>query len=95
MSGSVQPALSPEEMLLGANGRRATAWTRSEESCMSDQVTWEACPDCGTSAAVGWTKVREITGPSVVWMPAEFDCPTGCHLTEDERWTAFDYSSWV
>jgi hypothetical protein len=44
---------------------------------------------------VGWVTVRGITGPSAVWMPAEFDCPTGCDLTEDEPCTAFDASSWV
>ena len=62
---------------------------------MSDQVTREKCPQCGNSAAVGWVKVREITGPTVVWMPAECDCPTGCDLTEHDRLAAFDPSSWV
>jgi hypothetical protein len=62
---------------------------------VSDQVTWEKCPQCGTSAAVGWVKVREITGPTVVWMPAECDCPTGCDLTEDDRLAAFALSSSV
>ena len=65
------------------------------EICVSDQVTWEKCPQCGNSAAVGWVKVREITGPTVVWMPAECDCPTGCDLTEHDRLVAFDPSSWV
>jgi hypothetical protein len=34
----------------------------------SDGITWEVCPVCGRTAAVGW----------VEGYPAEFDCPAGC-----------------
>jgi hypothetical protein len=39
----------------------------------SERVTWETCPGCGHSAAVGW-----LGGISV-----EFDCPRGCRLTDE------------
>jgi|1186.fasta_scaffold90682_1 hypothetical protein len=41
---------------------------------MSDSVTWEQCPSCGRPAAVAW-----LDG-----VPAEFDCPAGCSLSEDQ-----------
>ena len=34
----------------------------------SDGITWEVCPVCGLTAAVGWT------GGHL----AEFDCTNGC-----------------
>ncbi len=34
----------------------------------SDRVTWEVCPVCGRTAAVGWVDGH----------PAEFDCTAGC-----------------
>ncbi len=34
----------------------------------TDGITWEDCPVCGGTAAVGW----------VDDYPAEFDCPGGC-----------------
>ena len=34
----------------------------------SDRVTWEVCPACGRSAAVGWIDDSL----------AEFDCTAGC-----------------
>lgn len=44
-----------------------------EEDSMSsrERVTWETCPTCGLSAAVGW---RDGTLIAV-------DCPGGCQLT--------------
>ena len=37
----------------------------------SERVTWETCPRCGLSAAVGWRDGMLI----------EVDCPGGCRLT--------------
>jgi hypothetical protein len=37
----------------------------------SEHVTWETCPSCGLSAAVGWSDGRLV----------EVDCPGGCGLT--------------
>jgi hypothetical protein len=37
----------------------------------SERVTWETCPSCGRSAAVGWSD----------GMLVEVDCPGGCQLT--------------
>ena len=36
-----------------------------------ERVTWETCPRCGLSAAVGW-----LDGALVA-----VDCPSGCQLT--------------
>ena len=38
---------------------------------MSDRITWEDCPGCGRTAAVGWLNDQ----------PLEFDCTAGCQLT--------------
>jgi hypothetical protein len=38
---------------------------------MSERVTWEICPNCGRTAAVGW-----LDGNLV-----EFDCTGGCRLS--------------
>jgi hypothetical protein len=38
---------------------------------MSDRITWEVCPGCGRTAAVGWLDDQ----------PVEFDCTAGCRLT--------------
>jgi hypothetical protein len=38
---------------------------------MSDRVTWEVCPGCGLTAAVGWIDDQ----------PVEFDCTSGCRPT--------------
>jgi hypothetical protein len=51
---------------------------RTEGMAMSDKsekVTWEVCPTCGRTAAVGW-----MNG-SVV----EMDCVSGCTLSNAER----------
>jgi hypothetical protein len=37
----------------------------------SERVTWETCPRCGLSAAVGWQRGTVV----------EVDCPGGCQLT--------------
>jgi hypothetical protein len=42
---------------------------------MSERVTWEVCPTCGRTAAVGW-----LNG-SVV----EVDCTSGCRLSNADR----------
>jgi hypothetical protein len=39
---------------------------------MSERITWEVCPGCGRTAAVGWLDGQ----------PVEFDCTAGCRLTE-------------
>ena len=41
---------------------------------MSDWVTWEVCPRCGLTAAVGWIGAE----------PVEVDCTKGCELTAAE-----------
>jgi hypothetical protein len=38
---------------------------------MSDRITWEVCPGCGRTAAVGWLDDQ----------PVEFDCTAGCRPT--------------
>jgi hypothetical protein len=40
----------------------------------SDRVTWMRCPNCQRPAAVGWLDAR----------PIEFDCPGGCHPSEEQ-----------
>ncbi|MGY1773952.1 hypothetical protein [Blastococcus sp. SYSU D00813] len=35
---------------------------------MSERITWERCPGCGDTAAVGWAGER----------PVEIDCLQGC-----------------
>ncbi|MFQ1002270.1 hypothetical protein [Modestobacter sp. SSW1-42] len=44
----------------------------------SEWITWERCPRCGSSAAVGWKAATDFVDP------IEFDCPGGCHLGIDE-----------
>ena len=56
---------------------------------MSDRITWEHCPVCGSTAAVGWACVSTPDGHTVQTGPIEFDCPTGCHLSELELARAF------
>jgi len=41
---------------------------------MSDHISWETCPRCRRSVAVGW-----IDGH-----PGEFDCVSRCQLTTAE-----------
>jgi hypothetical protein len=38
----------------------------------SEGITWETCPRCGLTAAVGW-----LDG-----LPVQFDCTAGCVPTE-------------
>jgi hypothetical protein len=40
----------------------------------SERVTWETCPNCGLSAAVGWRDGVLV----------EVDCPGGCRLTSSD-----------
>ena len=40
----------------------------------SERVTWETCPNCGLSAAVGWRDGHLV----------EADCPGGCRLTSSD-----------
>jgi hypothetical protein len=56
---------------------------------MSDRVTWEQCPSCGGSAAVGWSAVAWVGGEPVEEVPEEYDCRAGCHLHPDELRAAF------
>ena len=57
-----------------------------EEPATSERVTWETCPSCGTSAALGWS------GRLGVEIPVEFDCPAGCELTEEQIRAVFGHS---
>jgi hypothetical protein len=50
---------------------------------MSDRVTWERCPRCGGSAAVGWIAGSANREPAQD-LPMEFDCPSGCDLDFEE-----------
>jgi hypothetical protein len=40
----------------------------------SERITWETCPHCGLTAAVGWLDA----------VPVEFDCTGGCAPTEQD-----------
>ena len=60
-----------------------------KESAMSDRVTLETCPRCGTTAAVGWSGIPWITGEWFVEFPVEFDCPSGCNLAQRQLLAAF------
>ncbi|MGY1823847.1 hypothetical protein [Geodermatophilus sp. SYSU D00079] len=48
--------------------------TRRDEMGTSERVSWEDCPVCHGSAAVGWRATR----------PVEFDCPRGCRLDGEQ-----------
>jgi hypothetical protein len=39
-----------------------------------ERLTWETCPRCGRSAAVGWRD----------GVPVAVDCPSGCPPAPDE-----------
>lgn len=56
---------------------------------MSDRVIWEPCPNCGGLAAVGWTAVAWVGGEPAEEVPAEYDCPSGCHLDAGDLREAF------
>ncbi len=55
----------------------------------SERITWERCPVCGSTAAVGWSGATPATHPSRHEVPVEFDCPSGCRLTFSELDRAF------
>lgn len=51
----------------------------------SQGITWERCPCCGQSAAVGWATIVEHPGATSVHVdPVEFDCIRGCQVAVDE-----------
>jgi hypothetical protein len=50
---------------------------------MSERVTWEACPRCGSPAAVGWARVPMAADAPGECRPVEFDCVAGCHVELD------------
>jgi hypothetical protein len=56
---------------------------------MSERISWENCPTCGSPAAVGWTTVLWVAGESREEGPIEFDCPSGCHLSHQALAEAF------
>ena len=56
---------------------------------MSDHITWEACPVCGSSAAVGWAGDDAPDPGRPHGGPIEFDCPSGCRLSRSELAQAF------
>jgi hypothetical protein len=55
---------------------------------MSERITWEACPVCGSTAAVGWGSTPGEEGRAQE-DPVEFDCPNGCRLSELDLARAF------
>jgi hypothetical protein len=56
-----------DQGLLNLSSTSATL-RRKSGGTVSDRVTWEACPRCGRTAALGWVDEH----------PVEFDCTTGC-----------------
>ncbi len=44
---------------------------------MSERITWEQCPSCGDTAAVGWIRDE----------PVEYDCVRNCNLTQEQKAT--------
>jgi hypothetical protein len=56
-----------------------------EAALDSQGITWERCPCCGQSAAVGWARIVEHPGaPSVHVDPVELDCLDGCQVAVDQ-----------
>jgi hypothetical protein len=55
---------------------------------MSDRVDWVTCPRCGQKAAVGWTVDSEDGDPRRQ-IPTEYDCLSGCELSDGELRVAF------
>ena len=45
---------------------------------MSDRITWQPCPRCGSRSAVGWVFVPGADGGPAHDVPVEFDCMRGC-----------------
>jgi hypothetical protein len=46
---------------------------------MSEWVSWETCPVCGTRMAVGWDPPYGAAGTATA-AAVEFDCYNGCQL---------------
>jgi hypothetical protein len=55
---------------------------------MSDRVDWVTCPRCGRTAALGWT-LDGADGDRDRQIPTEYDCPSGCELSDGELRVAF------
>jgi hypothetical protein len=55
---------------------------------MSERITWQPCPCCGSRAAVGWAPVTGADRGPTDDVPVEFDCSRGCQLEEADlrRW---------
>lgn len=66
-----------------------TIMSRPRTAEPSERITWERCPVCGATAAVGWSGVTPADHPVTRAVPVEFDCPSGCHLTFAELERAF------
>lgn len=58
---------------------------------MSERISWETCPRCGSPAALGWApsaaSARRSDGEE---LPVEFDCTAGCTLNAAELRTLAD-----
>ena len=48
----------------------------------ADRISWEVCPICGQTAAVGWATVHRDGAP--VEELVDFECTTGCRLRPQE-----------
>ena len=55
---------------------------------MSDRVVWVSCPRCGCNAALGWTVAGADDDPDRQ-IPTEYDCPSGCELSDVELSVVF------
>lgn len=51
---------------------------------MSERVTWEQCPRCRKTAAVGWVTIDSTDDTEAEEVAEEYDCPSGCRLDPDE-----------
>ncbi|MGZ4626255.1 MAG: hypothetical protein ACXV3S_08210 [Kineosporiaceae bacterium] len=59
----------------------------------SERISWERCPVCGATAAVGWGIGALHDDRIGRDEPVEFDCPSGCHVTPAELHRAFGWRS--
>jgi hypothetical protein len=50
---------------------------------VSERVSWEVCPRCGSLAAVGWAPVSVAADVAGTSRPVEFDCIAGCQVDPD------------
>ena len=48
---------------------------------MSERITWETCPECGDTAAVGWRLRTSENMHGQSEEPVEADCPNSCTLS--------------